>query len=376
MKVLIAPDSFKGTFTSTQVIAYLTDGFARFFPEAEIIPVPIADGGEGTVEAILKAKKGEYKEVITTGPLGVPVKNGFGVIGSTAIIEMASTSGITLIKEADRDPMHAQTIGTGQLIKHALDEGVEKIIIGVGGSATNDGGVGMARALGVVFYDVNDREVPNGGMGLGQIKRIDTTGLDPRLANVEVVVICDVSNPLCGNEGATYVYGPQKGATSLMLRSLEDGMDNYHRVVKDQFGIELNCIPGSGAAGGLAGGLVAFANGVIKKGIDTMLDIVNFDRLVEDADLVITGEGKLDGQSVYGKVPIGVASRCQGKPVIAFVGAIGDGAERVFDHGISAIFPLVGQVTNFAEIQKHREVMMRTGVERLMRLLKTGMALH
>ncbi|MCF8018651.1 MAG: glycerate kinase [Vallitaleaceae bacterium] len=373
MKIILAPDSFKGTFSSKEVINYLDQGFRKFIENVEIIHVPIADGGEGTVEAILTATEGKKVDCIVSGPLGQKVKAYYGLLGDTAVIEMATASGITLIADEEKNPLKTSTYGTGEMMLHALDNGAKKLVIGIGGSATNDGGLGMAKALGVKFYNKDHAEVGHGGIELGNISTIDITGMDKRFKNIEVDVICDVTNPLLGPNGATYTYGPQKGATTTMMVLLENGMVNYHNLIQETFGIHLDSIPGTGAAGGLGGGLVAFVGAVLKPGIETILDVVAFDEKLENVDLVITGEGKLDGQSIYGKVPVGVAARCGNIPVLAFVGSIGDGGEKVYDHNISGVFSTVSDVTSFEEILRNKEKIMEQGVERFVRLIKTGM---
>lgn len=373
MKIVLAPDSFKGTFSSKEVISYLDLGIRKHIENVEIIHVPIADGGEGTVDAILSAAGGINIFTTVEDPLGRDIKGSYGRIGETAIIEMALASGITLVSDDEKDPLVTSTYGTGQLMKHAIDHGATKLIIGIGGSATNDGGMGMARALGAKFFNDHGEEVGKGGIDLGRLAAIDMSEFDPRFKDIEVEVICDVTNPLTGPEGATYTYGPQKGATSSMLEILENGMIQYHEVIKETFGIVLNDIPGSGAAGGLGGGLVAFVGGELKPGIETILNTVGFNELLEDADLVITGEGKLDGQSVYGKVPVGVAGRCGTIPVYAFCGALGENAEKVYDYNIDGIYSTVSDVTTFDEIVNNKEKIMEQSVDRFVRLIKPSL---
>lgn len=377
MKILLAPDSFKGTFSSIEVITYLRQGLHKYFHDITLVEVPIADGGEGTVDAILHAKKGQKINCIVNDPLGRSIKADYGIVDNTAIIEMAAASGIMLLSDDEKNPMLASTYGTGQMIKDALDYGVSKIVLGIGGSATNDGGIGMAMALGVRFYDENENLIKEGGANLIHIRRIDTSGLDPRLISIPVDVICDVKNPLTGPSGATNTYGPQKGATPYLQRELETGMEHYRKIVEKDFGIDLNTVPGSGAAGGLGGALVTFLKATLKPGIDTILDIVEFDSLLENCDLVITGEGKIDGQSIYGKVPVGVAQRCIGKDcvVLAFVGAIGENAEKVYDYNIDGFFSMISEVTTFEEIVKNKEARMIQSVDRFMQLLQAGMKL-
>jgi glycerate 2-kinase len=378
MKIILAPDSFKGTFSSMEVINYLKQGINRYFHNANIVEVPIADGGEGTVDAILHAKNGQRVACKVMDPLGRFINTHYGIIGNTAIIEMAAASGIMLISDEEKNPRLTSTYGTGQMIRSALDKGVNKIVLGIGGSATNDGGIGMAMALGVRFFDEKGDLVTGGGSSLSRIHHIDLAELDPRLINVSIEVICDVSNPLTGPSGATYTYGPQKGGTPLILEELESGMEHYRKIIIKDFDIDLNTVPGAGAAGGLGGGLVAFFKATLKPGIDTILDIVGFEALLENCDMVITGEGKLDGQSIYGKVPVGVAQKCLGKEilVLAFVGSIGENAEKVYDYNIHGIFSTVSEVTTFEEIVKNKNEIMIRSIDRFMRLLKSGMVLE
>jgi len=378
MKIILAPDSFKGTFSSMEVIQYLKKGINQYFHDVTLIEVPIADGGEGTVDAILHAKHGQRVDCIVKDPLGRSINSYYGIIDNTAIIEMAAASGITLLSEDEKDPRMTSTYGTGQMIRSALEKGVNKIILGIGGSATNDGGIGMAMALGIRFLDESGDLISEGGANLIRIHTIDMSCTDKRIFQVPIEVICDVSNPLTGPTGATYTYGPQKGATSMVLEELELGMEHYREVIKERLKIDLNTVSGAGAAGGLGGGLVAFLHATLKPGIDTILDIVEFDTLLENCDLVITGEGKLDGQSIYGKVPVGVAQRCLGKDtiVLAFVGSIGDNAEKVYDYNIHSIFTTISGITTFEEIMVNKEEVMIQSVDRLMRLLKSGMLLE
>ncbi|PKM57975.1 MAG: glycerate kinase [Firmicutes bacterium HGW-Firmicutes-3] len=378
MKIILAPDSFKGTFSSMEVINYLKQGINRYFDDVTLVEVPIADGGEGTVDAILHAKSGQRVHCKVKDPLGRIITASYGIIENTAIIEMAAASGITLISEEEKNPSFTSTYGTGQMMRNALDKGVSKIVLGIGGSATNDGGIGMGMALGVRFFDEKGNLVIGGGSSLIRIHHIDLAEMDPRLINVPIEVICDVNNPLTGPLGATYTYGPQKGATPLLLEELELGMEHYRKIIMKDFDLDLNTVPGAGAAGGLGGGLVAFFKATLKPGIDTILDIVGFEDLLENGDMVITGEGKLDGQSIYGKVPVGVAQRCLGKDilVLAFVGAIGENAEKVYDYNIHGIFSTVSEVTTFEEIVKNKKEIMTRSIDRFMRLLQSGMVLE
>ncbi|MCM8900748.1 glycerate kinase [Caldicoprobacter algeriensis] len=379
MKIVLAPDSFKGTFSSLEVIEHLEEVAKRHFSPLEVIKVPIADGGEGTVDALVTAAKGEYRTVEVMGPLPeMRVKAKYGIIhGRTAVIEMAQASGLPLIPAGKRDPLNATTYGTGEIIKSALDEGIRDFIIGIGGSATNDGGIGAAQALGVKFLDRWGKEVGRGGKQLQFIDRIILDDIDPRIKESNITVICDVSNPLTGPDGATAVYGPQKGVTEETFDILESGMKNYERLIKETTGMDMSKIPGSGAAGGLGAALVAFFGAVLKPGIETVLDYVKFDELIEGADLVITGEGRIDGQSVYGKVPVGIAKRCsiKGIKVVAIVGGMGPGAQKVYDYGIYGIMPTVNAPMLLDEAVERAEELLKDAADRMFRFIKLGMKL-
>ncbi|QHZ44878.1 glycerate kinase [Bacillus sp. NSP9.1] len=345
MKIVIAPDSFKESMTSPEAAASIEKGFKAVLPDAEYIKIPVADGGEGTVQALVDATGGElmYKQV--TGPLGTPVKAAYGLLGDgkTAVIEMAEASGLHLIPPAQRNPLQTTTRGTGELIIDAVEKGAAKIIIGLGGSATNDGGAGMASALGVKFLDSNGKEIRDGGGALSDIARIDVSGLDPKLKQIKFEAACDVDNPLTGPRGASAVFGPQKGATGEMVALLDQHLKHYDAMIRDELHLEADTLPGAGAAGGLGAGLYAFLQAELKSGVDIVLDTLSFSERIKGADLIITGEGKIDGQTIYGKTPAGIAKRAvaAGIPVIAFAGSLGDGCELVYEKGISALFSIV-----------------------------------
>lgn len=379
MKIVLAPDSFKGSFSSLEVIEHLEEVARRHFSPLEVVKVPIADGGEGTVDALVTAAKGEYRTVEVMGPLPeMRVKAKYGIIhGKTAVIEMAQASGLPLIPTGKRDPLNATTYGTGELIRKALDEGIRDFIIGIGGSATNDGGIGAAQALGVKFLDGSGKEVGLGGKQLQHIEKIILDDMDPRIKESTITVICDVSNPLTGPHGATAVYGPQKGVTEETFNILESGMKNYERLIKETTGMDMSKVPGSGAAGGLGAALVAFFGAVLKPGIDTILDYVRFEELIEGADLVITGEGRIDGQSLYGKVPVGIARRCKSKgvKVIAIVGGMGPGAQKVYDCGIASIMPIVNAPISLDEAIARSQELLKDAADRMFRFIKLGMEL-
>lgn len=379
MKFLFAPDSFKGTLSSLQVIQILERAARSHFQDLQVIRVPVADGGEGTIEALVTALGGEYRYEEVTGPLEeMRVKARYGVSGNMAIIEMAQASGLPLLDKEKRNPLLTTTYGTGELIRAALDEGIREFIIGIGGSATNDGGMGMAQALGMAFLDDEGRNVGFGGRYLAKVRRIVPDGLDPRIRESKITVICDVSNPLTGPQGATAVYGPQKGATKEMLMILEEGMKNYAEVIRRLLEIDVDKIPGAGAAGGLGAALAGFLGAVLKPGIDTVMDLIRFDCLLEDVDLVVTGEGRIDGQSVFGKVPVGVARRCKGKnvPVVAISGIMGENAQAVYDYGISSIMTTVNRDMPLEEAMSRAEELLFDAADRMFRLIKAGMAIQ
>ncbi|WP_427338991.1 glycerate kinase [Caloranaerobacter sp. DY30410] len=353
MKILVAPDSFKGSLTALEVAECIENGILEVLPNAQVIKVPMADGGEGTVRALVDANKGEiiYKEV--TGPLGTPVNAFFGILGDgkRAVIEMAAASGLPLVPKDKANPMITTTYGTGELIKHALDFGVEELIIGIGGSATNDAGVGMAQALGIRFLDENGEEIGFGGKELIRIKEIDISGLDKRILKTEIKVACDVTNPLYGPNGAAFVYAPQKGADEEMVKLLDKNLKHFAEVVKNQLGIDVQNIPGAGAAGGLGAGIVAFLGGKLLPGIKIILEANNFAEKLNGVKLVITGEGRIDGQTVNGKTPIGVAKEAKklGIPVIAIAGTLGHDANLVLKEGIDAIFSITQKPATLEE---------------------------
>ena len=304
----------------------------------------MADGGEGTVNALVAATGGSYREVLVTGPLGEPVAARFGLLGDgrTAALEMASASGLVLVPAERRNPLITTTRGTGELLLAAIDAGASRLIVGIGGSATNDGGAGLGQALGYRLLDSEGRDLEPGGGSLGRLARIDRSNRHHRLQGVEVAVACDVTNPLCGPRGASAVYGPQKGATPAMIETLDANLTRFAEIVRRDLGVSIDEIPGSGAAGGLGGGLVAFAGGRLEKGIDLVIDAVNLAGRLAGADLCLTGEGALDDQSAYGKTAVGVArlARSLGCPTLALAGTIGPGAEATHEHGIDAYFSI------------------------------------
>ncbi len=345
MKIAIAPDSFKESLTALEVAQSIHAGFEKVFPHADFVKIPMADGGEGTVQSLVDATKGKVLDCRVTGPMGDEVTGFIGVSGDgvSAYIEMAAASGIHLVERDKRDPLKATTFGTGELIKHALDLGVEKIIVGLGGSATNDAGVGMLQALGVSFKDSNRNEVGYGANVLSDIVYVDASDLDPRLKNIELSVACDVDNPLVGPKGASYVFGPQKGATPETVQVLDDKLRYFADITKEQLGIEIANKAGAGAAGGLGGAFIGYLNSELRSGFEIVAEAVRLEEQIQNADLVITGEGRIDGQSVHGKTPVGVArvAKKYKIPVIGIAGSLAPSCVEVYDHGIDVVFSVV-----------------------------------
>ena len=344
MRVVIAPDKFKGSLTALEAAEAMARGLSRVDPSAEIDRVPMADGGEGTVAALVAATGGSYRTVTVTGPLGDPVVASFGLLGDgrTAVLEMASASGLWLVPPALRDPLRATTRGTGQLLLAALEAGARRVIVGIGGSATNDGGAGLGQALGFRLLDTHGRELEPGGGELDRLARIERTDQVAVLGSATIAVACDVTNPLCGPQGASAVYGPQKGATPEMVERLDRNLGHFADIVARDLDVAVRDIPGSGAAGGLGGGLVAFAGGRLEGGVNLVIEAVNLRERLHAADLCLTGEGALDGQSAFGKTAVGVARlahslRC---PTLAIAGSIGPGAEAVLEQGVDAYFSI------------------------------------
>jgi glycerate kinase len=372
MKILIASDSFKGSATTMEVADNIAKGLLRVCPEIEIEKLPVADGGEGTVETLVAGMDGDFVQVEVTGPLGERVKAKYGIIDDgMAIIEMAEASGLVLVDEEMRNPTLTTTYGTGELILSALERGLKRIYVGIGGSATNDGGMGMARALGYRFLDRDGNELPDGGGSLGQLDRIEVANVMPLLKDARITVMCDVENPLFGPDGAAFVYGPQKGADPDMVQLLDENLRHFSEILIRDMNADVAGIPGSGAAGGLGGGLMAFCGAELKPGIEMVLDILNFDGHLQDVDLVVTGEGRIDGQSAKGKVPAGVAKRAKklNKPLVAIAGGVGEGAEGLYSIGTDLILPIVdGPMELRQAMDKVGILLERTG-ERLARII-------
>lgn len=376
MKIVIAPDSFKGSLSSFEVIQSIKQEAIKQFNDAKIVEVPIADGGEGTVEAALHDSEGVIKTHKVKNPLGNLVEAKYGIIGDTAIIEMAACSGLTLIPVEERNPLKTSSFGIGELIKHVLDAGIRKILIGVGGSATNDGGMGAMCALGARFFDIDNNEIKKGcGENLIHIDRICIDNLDKRLKDCDISVMCDVTNPLTGKEGATYVYGAQKGGDRQTLDLLEKGMLSYEEKLNSAFGKDISCQEGAGAAGGMGAALLGFCNAKLVRGIDAILEIVNFEEKIKGADFIVTGEGMVDNQSAFGKVVHGVTlyGNRLNIPVIVIAGGIGDGIEAVYDIGVKAIVTLPNRPMGLDECMRDAKNLIEQLSKNLFSIVKISM---
>ncbi len=346
-KIVIAPDSYKESLSALEVAQAVEAGFRQVFPAAEYLLVPVADGGEGTVDAMVAATGGRKEIVTVTGPLGERVEAFYGLTGDgeTAVIEMAAASGLMLVPPAQRNPLRTSSRGTGELIRAALDAGARRFILGIGGSATNDGGAGMVQALGARLLDGDGRELDGSGGDLARLERIDVATLDARLAACRIEVACDVDNPLTGPRGASAVFGPQKGAAPEMVQTLDANLARFARIVERDLGVAVDAVPGAGAAGGMGAAMLAFFGATLKPGIEIVTAAVELDAKLRDADLVITGEGRIDFQTVHGKTPIGVArvAKRHGKPVIGIAGSLGANVGVVHEHGIDAVFSVLSK---------------------------------
>jgi len=353
MKIVIAPDSYKESLSATEVAQAIEKGFREIFPDAEYVSVPVADGGEGTVEAMIAATGGALQHAVVTGPLGEPVKACWGISGdgTTAFIEMAAASGLALVPSTQRNPLITTTRGTGELILAALDKGARNIIIGIGGSATNDGGAGMVQALGARLVDANGTDIGHGGGSLVALNSIDISGLDPRLKGCAIRVACDVTNPLTGEQGASRIFGPQKGACEATIAELDANLSHYAEVIKRSLRIDVKNVPGAGAAGGTGAALMAFLGAELKSGIEIVTQALHLEEHIHDCTLVVTGEGRLDSQSIHGKVPVGVASVAKKyhKPVIGIAGSLTPDVGVVHQYGIDAVFSVLSSIGTLEE---------------------------
>ncbi|MBD3107166.1 glycerate kinase [Bacillus sp. AGMB 02131] len=373
VKIVLAPDSFKESMASKEACEAMEKGIKKAAPDATCVHVPMADGGEGTMQSLVDATGGEIRSLQVTGPLGNPVMAQYGILGDgkTGIIEMSSASGIHLVPSEQRNPLITTTYGTGQLIKACLDYGVEKLLIGIGGSATNDGGAGVVQALGGKLLDQDGKELCFGGGELNKLHMIDLTEFDPRIKNVVVEVACDVNNPLCGEKGASHVFGPQKGATAEMVQRLDANLKHYAGIIYKQLGKDVINAPGAGAAGGLGAGLLVFLNGTLKRGIDLVIEYTRLEEIVKNGDMVWTGEGSIDFQTQFGKTPYGVATVAKkyNKPVIAFAGRVGEDIDVLYEK-IDAVFGIIQGVISLEAALKQGPVNLEKTAENVMRLVK------
>ena len=379
MKLLFASDSFKGSLTSEKTVELLSRAAKEVFGECECSGVPVADGGEGTVEAVIAAEQGEQITLKVHGPLMKETESFYGIFdGDKAVIEMAAASGLPMVPEELRNPLNTTTFGTGELILDALKRGYRDISIAIGGSATNDGGMGCARALGVKFLDQYGNELEGFGRDLAKVAEIDISGLNERIKDSKITVMCDVTNTLCGKDGATRTFGKQKGATPEILEELEKGMCIYRNVIRETFGIDCDGIPGTGAAGGLGAALMVFLGGEMKSGIETVLDLIRFDERLEGVDLVVTGEGRTDWQSCFGKVMQGVGMRAKAKgiPVLGLSGSLGKNAMDICDCGISSLMTTVNAPMPLSKALERAEELYYEGALRMFRFVRTGMEMR
>lgn len=377
MKVVVAVDSFKGNLSSLEAGSAISEGIHRVMDDVEVVVRPLADGGEGTVEALALGMNGRIENIKVTGPLGDMVEASYGIIDETktAIIEMSAAAGITLVAEPDRNPLNTTTYGVGEMISDAINKGCRNFIVGIGGSATNDGGVGMLQALGYSFLDAAGNQIPFGAKGLSALETISDEHVNPQLKDCNFKIACDVTNPLCGENGCSAIYGPQKGATPSMITQMDEWLSDYAHLTQEKYPKASMTQPGTGAAGGLGFAFLSYTNAVLESGIKIVLDETRLESYIADADIVITGEGRLDGQTVMGKAPIGVAdiAKKYQKPVIAFSGCVAEDATTCNQHGIDAFFPILRTVTTLddAMYPETARKNMVAAVEQVFRLIKT-----
>jgi glycerate kinase len=376
LRIVVAPDSYKGSVSALGVAQAIERGILRVFPGADVRKIPIADGGEGTVDALVAATGGQLRESEVSGPLGDRLMARWGILGDglTAVIEMATASGLPLVPAQQRDPRIASSFGTGELIRAALDGGLRRIIIGIGGSATNDGGAGMARALGVRFIGEDGGELPEGGAALAGLKAIDLRAIDQRLGETQITVACDVDNPLCGERGASAVFGPQKGATPQIVAELDAALDHFAHCARQATGRDVALLPGAGAAGGLGAGLMFFTAAQLRPGVEIVLDAVGFADLVREASFVVTGEGRTDFQTAFGKAPVGVAKVAKqfGVPVFCLSGGLGEGADDVLAHGIDALMSICDKPMTLDDCMVNAEALIESASTRLCRIIEAA----
>ena len=380
MKIVIAPQAFKGSLSALNVATAVQKGVRRIFPDAQILTCPVADGGDGTLETLVESSGGKIMETNVADPTGKPIVAQWGAMGdgNTAVIEMARTSGLALLTLEERDPLNATTYGLGEIIVSALNKGFRKFIVGIGGSATNDAGAGMAQALGIKLMDREGRNLVFGGAALQNLSVIDTSSIDQRVLESNFQIACDVNNPLPGPEGASAVYGPQKGATEENVRQLDSALGVFAEVAKRDLGKDISNLEGAGAAGGLGAGMIAFVEGHLRAGVDIVLDTVNLAEKLESADLVITGEGSIDFQTVYNKAPIGVArmAKARGIPTIGISGMLGKNYQIVHNHGIDAALSIANGPISLEESLQNAPSLISEAVEESLRFISVGMKLR
>jgi len=376
MKILIAPDSFKDCLSAKEVSDCIKYAVFKVLPDAEVISIPMADGGEGTVNTITDVLGGDFYEKEVNDPLLRPISARFGIIDKNkiAIIEMAAASGIELLKDHERNPLITSTYGTGELIIEALNRGCKKIILGIGGSATNDAGVGALMALGVKFYGTDGLMSNKIGADLIKIDKIDILEIDKRITSAEIIIASDVNNLMTGEKGASYIYAPQKGANKVMVEKLEKNLQHFAMLVKNQFGIDVNQIPGSGAAGGLGGGMLSLVGAKLMPGFELIREVTQLDKHIKWADLIITGEGKIDSMTLYGKTPIGIAHVASeyNKPVIAIAGSLGDGYQELYEYGFSSIHSIIDSPMTLEGAIKNAPELIFNTVISVIRAIITG----
>ena len=385
MKIVIAPDSFKESLTALEVANAIESGFRSVFTDAEFVKVPMADGGEGTVQSMVDATNGSFIDLEVTGPLGNKVMAQYGILGTlqgekstTAVIEMASASGLHLVPRDKRNPLYTTSYGTGELIKDALDRGIKHIILGLGGSATNDGGAGLAQALGIHFQDENKKSMLFGGSALAKLAHIDTSHIHPLLSQCRIEVACDVDNPLCGEYGASAIFGPQKGATPEMVELLDKNLAHFADIIVQNGFEDHRLLPGVGAAGGMGLGVKTFLNAELKPGIEIVMESVGLAEQLEQADLVITGEGRIDGQTVFGKTPMGVLKQAnkKGVPTIGIAGTLGTDSDAILSHGMMATFPIIPALDSLEQVLADAEKNLMNTSRNIAAIMKLGQTIN
>lgn len=374
MKIVIAPDSFKGSLTASQVADAVERGIEKVYTDASIVKVPMADGGEGTAQSLVDATNGHFIKTIVKDPLMRDIEACYGILGDeeTVVIEMAAASGLTLLKQEEQNPLIATTFGTGQLIMHALNQGCRKFIIGIGGSATNDGGAGAMQALGIKLIDTNGKDIGLGGGVLKNLQTIDMNKMDDRIKQCRFTVACDVDNPLCGSEGASHVFGPQKGADRFMVDVLDNCLNHFGNIIEKDLKRSIKNSKGAGAAGGFGGSLMAFLDAELNEGIHIVINAVQLEKKIKNADIVLTGEGKIDNQTAYGKTPMGVASlsKKHNIPVIGICGSLGEGHKVLYNKGFDSIFSIIDRPMALKDAVEDAEQLIVDCSERIMRVLK------